>query len=181
MKLRKTLLVSLLLIMFCCFQSQAQESPDNIIEWSDRDKLDWNDYVFRKLKNGNERGEIAISTIRISARGYLNNEMPDFIVKAYFVKSDSWTSDSTHVDLLKHEQLHFDIGELYAQKIRLKIEELKSNGEVSPKKYRSAIKNIITIFKRYSGQYDRETGFGTDDETQGVWNDRIRGLLKSSN
>lgn len=180
MKLSNILLVFILLGSMLCFESQAQEAADNLIEWNGTNKLDWTDYEFRKFKNASRRGEIAISSIRLSARGYVTDGMPDFIVKAYFVKADSWTSDSTHVDLLQHEQLHFDIGELYARKIRVKIEELKSTGVRDPKKYRSAIKNIITIFNSYTGQYDRETGFGTNEEVQTKWNYRITGLLKSN-
>ena len=181
MKFRNILLVFILLVTMSCRESQAQEAADNLIEWSGTNKLDWTDYEFRKFKNASKRGEIAISAIRLSARGYVTDGMPDFIVKAYFVKADSWTSDSTHVDLLQHEQLHFDIGELYAQKIRVKIDELKSSGETAPKKYRAAIKNIITVFNSYTGQYDRETGFGTNEEVQAKWNFRITELLNSNN
>lgn len=181
MKITNALLVFVLLLTMCRFELHAQEASDNLIEWSETNRLNWSDYNFRKLRHGAERGEIAISSIRLSARGYMTDGVPDFVVKAYFVKADSWTSDSTHVDLLQHEQLHFDIGELYAQKIRTKIEELKSKGELAPKKYRSAIKNIITVFKSYTGQYDRETGFGTNDEEQAKWNFRITGLLKGNN
>jgi len=107
----------------------------------------------------------------------MKNGVPDFEVKALFVKQESWTTDSTDIALLQHEQLHFDIGELYAQKIREKIDELKSEGEQSPKVYRGAINNLITLFKAYSGQYDSDTEHGTIQKRQIVWNQRINKLL----
>ena len=168
-----------------CFNLvNAQETTDgseaSLIEWKQHKSLNWRDYKFRSLKNRRIKSEVAITTIRISARGYLTKGIPDFTVKTLFVKEESWTSDSTDVNLLRHEQLHFDIGELYAQKIRVKINELKAAGKTSPKEYRAEIKNLITIFKSYSGQYDRETAHGTDRERQSVWQERIRGLLQNN-
>ena len=91
----------------------------------------------------------------------------------FFVKPDSWTSDTTDLDLLQHEQLHFDIGEIYAHQIREKIIEMRELGITSPKKYRIAIQNLITVFKTYSGQYDKDTLFGTVIFKQDEWSDRI--------
>jgi hypothetical protein len=171
----------LLLISFglCSDPVFAQENTsnlsDDLIEWSKENRLQWKDYKLRNLKRRNDG--MAITTVRISARGYLEEEVPDFVVKAIFVKSDSWTSDSTDMALLSHEQLHFDIGELYAQKIRLKIDELKAEGELSAKVYRGAINNLITLFKAYSGQYDNETNHGTNRERQLVWEKRMNKLI----
>ena len=167
--------------VLACSMLSAQEitaaESDDLIEWNQDTNLKWKDYRFRTIRNPNIKGEMAISGIRISALGYINEGVPEFTVKALFVKSNSWTTDSTNVDLLQHEQLHFDIGELYAQKIRDKIQEMKAEGVTSTKRYRGAIKNLITVFKSYSGQYDRDTEFGTKADRQKDWQARIARLL----
>lgn len=153
----------------------AQDQSDDLIEWNAESPLEWHDYKYRKPKN--DKRKIAITMVRISAIGYLIEGEPDFDVKATFVKPESWTTDSTDMSLLRHEQLHFDIGQLYAQKIKAKIDKLKSEDNKSPKTYRGAINNLITLFNAYSGQYDNETAHGTDDKRQAVWEERIYKLL----
>ncbi len=162
---------------FCVNSISAQQqlildSADHII-WDRKNPLNWNHYRFRALNRQRYAGEMAITSVKISARGFIRKGIPDFQVHVYFVKPDSWTSDTTDLNLLAHERLHFDIGEVYAHKIREKISEMREAGETSPKSYRVAIQNLITEFKVYSGQYDRDTSFGTVISKQKEWEDRI--------
>ncbi len=154
-------------------QEPAEVDSADYLEWNALNRLSWEDYRYRPLNRQRFDGAIAITNVKISARGSIKKGVPNFKVKVFFVKPDSWTSDSTDMNLLNHEQLHFDIGEIYAQKIREKIVEMKEDGVTSPEKYRATIRNLITVFKAYSGQYDRETSFGMTIIKQREWEQRI--------
>lgn len=148
------------------------------IEWSPELELSWDDYVYRDWSGRNYRGSMAITAVKISARGYLRRGVPEFQVKAIFIRQDSWTSDSTDLSLLHHEQLHFDICEMYAAKIRRKINDLHKDGEKRPQTYRWHIQNLIARFNEYSQEYDKATKFGTDVAEQEKWRMKVQGELK---
>src|SRR5699024_5538989 len=47
------------------------------------------------------------------------NNTPSILIIGYMIPSESWVKENKKSDyLLKHEQLYFDICELYARKIR---------------------------------------------------------------
>jgi hypothetical protein len=54
-----------------------------------------------------------------------------FLVTSFLVRPGSWVKDSTtqqQVLLLAHEQLHFDINELFARKIRQRVAHYEQTG-----------------------------------------------------
>ncbi|WP_286757075.1 DUF922 domain-containing protein [Roseivirga sp. UBA838] len=138
------------------------------IEWSDNLYLSWKDFRFRKQKSKEERG-LALTSVTHSIRGGIFNDEPRFEVKVLFVKKDSWTTDSTSIALLAHEKLHFDIAELYGRKIRKQISELHKRGERDLKVYNKYVRQLLADFKRFSLNYDKETGHGRDSERQNEW------------
>jgi hypothetical protein len=101
-----------------------------------------------------------------------------FYVEAIFMKSKSYiTKYSDYV--LKHEQLHFDVCELYARKLRQKI------SETDFKKVRNVqqiIQNMYTRnmqeFSKEQEKYDKDTEHGLNAAKQQVWVDDIHKRLK---
>ena len=107
-----------------------------------------------------------------------SNSVLVFNVEAIFVKSKSYiTKFSEYV--LKHEQLHFDICELYARKLRQKISELDF------KKVKNVAQVIDNAYKKFSGEmmreeekYDKDTEHGLNAAKQQVWADNIQKQIK---
>ena len=101
-----------------------------------------------------------------------------FSVQAVFQKSKSniiQTSDY----ILKHEQLHFDICELYARKLR------KMMSETDYKKVRDIQHQIQTMYnkvsmdcEKYEVKYDEDTNHGENPAKQKVWEDDVANQLK---
>jgi len=101
-----------------------------------------------------------------------------FSVQAVFIKSKSniiQTSDY----ILKHEQLHFDICELYARKLR------KMMTETDFKKVKNIQHEIQTMynkvnmeFGKYENKYDEDTNHGENPAKQKVWSDDVAGQMK---
>lgn len=142
------------------------------IEWSDKLYLSWNDYQFKETTN-EDRGGMALTSVKHSVRGGIVGGIPRFEVKVLFVRGDSWTTDSTNIALLAHEKLHFDIAELYGRKIRKQIDELYKRGERDLKIYNKYVKQLLADFNRYSLNYDTKTQNGKDFDEQKKWFDNV--------
>lgn len=178
--MRKALLQKIPLCLtgiFLFFQSNvAQEVNESVtIEWQEDRLLNWSDYRFRTLASNRQ---IALTSVKHSVRGYMRQGVPDFEVKVVFVAKDSWTSDTTTVGLLGHEQLHFDIGELYRRKIVKRINGLREKGEKQKAIYRYVIKKLLSDFRNFSREYDEATRFGNRKDEQEKWKNKVWEELK---
>lgn len=162
--------ITLIGIFFCFSGLLGQEESDTeseVIEWKEGKLLTWDDYKLRVFKSQN--GQLAITSVKHSVRGYLNDEIPDFEVKVLFIKSDSWTTDKEDLQLLAHEQLHFDIGELFRRKIVKRINGLRKQGEKQKAIYRYVIRKELSDFRNFSKSYDKATRHGSLKEEQVKW------------
>src|SRR5699024_4005911 len=100
-------------------------------------------------------------------------------IKTYFVPSRSWVKPGKQTaTLLKHEQLHFDISELYARKLRKEINAVHFESEDSQNE-------VQKLFREYTGKreqeqkrYDRETRHGKDLTQQKKWQKKIEDRLQ---
>jgi len=97
----------------------------------------------------------------------------------------------THVDarrslvqrdmqLLEHEQLHFDLTELAVRRIRKRFVDLKGacDDPDGRDELRHAISEIDRKLQEEQARYDRETSHGTNPVAQDQWKLRIRKQLE---
>ena len=169
--LHKALLGLLFLGLTLHSQLVWAQADTTDFEWSEERPLTWSDYVLKKFKSGKK--EIAITSVKHRVVGYMENGVPEFEVKVVFVAKDSWTSDTTNMALLAHEQLHFDIGELYRRKIEEKIKRLQKDGEKQKAIYRYVIRKSLSDFRIFSEEYDRETKHGVLKGMQQKWQTKV--------
>lgn len=172
MQNRGLLKISIILVgIFLCLQpvwcQENTETEEETIEWEEGRPLGWDDYRLRVFKSN--KGQLAITSVRHSVRGYLNEEIPDFEVKVLFIKDASWTTDKDDSALLAHEQLHFDIGELFRRKIVKRINGLRKQGEKQKAIYRYVIRKELSEFRIFSKSYDKATRHGNLKEEQEKW------------
>ncbi len=82
--------------------------------------------------------------------------------------------------LLEHEQIHFDIAEVTARKIKARFADFKNACDEAGGT--DAIQRMVVQVDRElqeeQQRYDRETGHGTNARAQDQWRRRIRDLLK---
>lgn len=156
---------------------QMEESieAETMIEWSESRPLEWKDYAYRRIRL---KGSMALTMVKHSVKGYLRNGLPEFEIKVLFRRPNSWTSDTTSLDLLGHEQLHFDIAELYRRKIEQEIIKLQQNKEKKAAVYREEIKRVLAEFNVYSRRYDRESDHGKSRPEQARWKIEVEMGLK---
>lgn len=146
-----------------------QDSINQKIAWSSKYKLSWDDFKCSPDTSMINVNAIASCEIMILDAEY-KNEIPYYKLKCFFNKNKSWTVVNDK-DILKHEQLHFDIYELYTRKIRKSFDSLnvKKNKDIS------IYEKIYTEYGKKCNNrnelYDNEVYFNEVKQKQ--WIDRI--------
>ena len=154
--------------------SQAHADPAiDHLSWNEFYKLQWDD--FQGEPDENSLGD-AGAAVKISAKPFLVKNRIKYDVVATFNRKKSWARDKS-VSLLAHEQLHFDIAELYARKIRKKISELRDQGVNDIKTYNSAIQELLLESNEADERYDLETLHGALSRKQATWAAKVKNEL----
>ncbi|NOU62337.1 DUF922 domain-containing protein [Marinifilum caeruleilacunae] len=168
--MKKTILLLFLLLSSFLSIGQKTNSDDNLIPWSKDRKLKWSDFQGEKdNKNLNSGTMKAGCCAAIQATGYYENEILKYRVTNNFDKSLSWTTHTTSLQLLEHEQIHFDIAEIFTRKIRNGIEQLIKEKKTTVKDYSLLINGLLKEKEIYNSKYDKETDHGKLVETQNEW------------
>jgi hypothetical protein len=145
------------------------------LHWEAARPLIWSD--FRGEPDALSDADAA-SAIRISAKPYRKGRKIFYAVDATFLPGRSWCRSKSD-RLLRHEQLHFDIAELYARKIRKKVNDLRLNGIHDLKKYQDAVNLLLEESNRVDVTYDTRTCHGVITDKQLMWEKNIGSQLRS--
>ena len=109
----KPFAIAIFLLLF----NAASYGQEDFLTWSKNRPLRWDDFSGRINDTSNFEAE-CFAQVRYS---YKLNSLKEFTfdVQAIFDKSTSWIKPVNKSNaLLKHEQVHFDIAQLYACKLR---------------------------------------------------------------
>jgi hypothetical protein len=101
-----------------------------------------------------------------------------FSVQAVFMKSKSGIVQNSDY-MLKHEQLHFDICELFARKLRQKMlaTDFTKVKEIVPE-IQNMYNKMSMELNKYQDKYDKDTNHGENPAKQKLWDDDIAKQLK---
>ncbi|GIV30421.1 MAG: hypothetical protein KatS3mg028_1487 [Bacteroidia bacterium] len=160
-----------ILLIFCCTVVNAQ-NKDTIV-WSKGYKLTWEDFKGRP-KSSSTAG--AITNSGISANYTYENGKITFRIIAKFNRKKSWVKPNDKIlSTLEHEQLHFDITELYVRKLKKKLSEtkFKSNPEKIKKQFYRIYDEINKELNYYQDLYDKETTNPRDEAKQEEWKEKV--------
>jgi hypothetical protein len=160
-------------LFICCSSNIFKESKkysskiceDNIL-WSSKRKLIWND--FRGIPDTSRTNVGALTTSKIEiTENYIIDGIPKYLLRCYFIRSKSWTTVSDESTLL-HEQLHFDIDELFTRKIRKAFDSLN----VKKVKDYQIYDNIYIFYGKkcetYQTLYDNQVYFNDNQQQQWI-------------
>ena len=98
-------------------------------------------------------------------------------VTNYFDKKLSWAKDTSSKDLLQHEQLHFDICELYTRIARKRFSVFKKADEKSMQLIKTTGQTTLNEWQKEEVKYDTETNHGLKKDKQKIWNDKVKKSL----
>lgn len=148
------------------------------VEWSAEDKLVWADF---KGKSNRVAGPDALTHVLM---GYefetLGFNHFEFKLNITFQCMESWIKNEKQSDyLLAHEQLHFDIHELFARKFMKYAHEARvfDNDQFS-KSLKRVFNKTFRELKEMQEAYDHETDHSRNREAQAIWNKKIARLLR---
>ena len=169
----------LVLGVLALFSFQSLQGYDTI-EWSADRPLSWNDFKGKVPPNDRAAATTASGiSYRFSTSGTENAIEVDFKIDTYFYPTKSWYQPELCDEvILSHEQLHFDISELYARKFRQRIDAATFTHSNVKAKVRSIYRKINQELSAFQNRYDRETNFSRDREQQILWNNRIAKALE---
>lgn len=168
-----------LLLVFSIFSTSFLYCQDETtIVWKESKKLTWDD--FQESTDPNHQGAAKTSyQIRITPEEVSLDEQGNIIdydamsVQAEFNKEHSWSTVKSDTIVLQHEQLHFDIAELFARKIRKKILENKVANKMTYDTFWADYKKLWKECKTLQKKFDSETNHGRNFEQNVVWKEFI--------
>ncbi len=148
------------------------------IAWSPEVRLSWDD--FRGKPQNSRAAAVTASgiTYHFSSMATGDEVELDFTVSTFFYPDKSWyhpeVCDSV---ILSHEQLHFDISELFARKMRRRLKDTRFTKNVKAE-VRVIYQETIRSLHDFQNRYDDETNFSRDREQQFAWNTKIAEALE---
>ena len=149
------------------------------ILWSSNRKLTWNDFK-GKNKGIFDSRKAETATVIETVKTYYDLEgIPVYEIACYFIPIKSWSNTSEEFALC-HEQLHFDIGELYTRKIRKSYDSLNAKKIKKFKTYENIFYDLDNKCKNYNNLYDSQVYNIKEDNSvdfnkqqQQVWIEKV--------
>jgi hypothetical protein len=146
----------------------------DFICWTENLKLVWSDFQGIPDTAGIFVDKKAATAYQIRKYQYLDSGLPNYRITTLFFTKKSWTRDTLSALLLSHEQLHFDIAELYSRKIRKGIQELRQKRVREDSQYLALIDLMLAELDKYHNEYDKKTWNGAIDFLQEEWNAKVK-------
>lgn len=151
------------------------------LQWTPAKKLVWDDFKAEAPRSRFAAYTFTVITMDYSIKSSGKALQANFTITSAFNRQRSWvknTSDAKTDAILQHEQLHFDIAELSARKLRKKLSELKLTRERYSKQIQSAYDEVIAAGEAMQKSYDEETEHGLLHEVQQAWSEKIAHALQ---
>jgi hypothetical protein len=163
------ILVTLLCVSF--------SADDGVIVWNKNRPLTWDDYKGKPQK----RFAAASTVYSLGRKVLMQNDVPVARIEAYFYCNDSWRNiDWISESVLRHEQKHFDIVELYCRKMRKQISEMTFiDLKDAEKKVDALYETLNQEMDVYQDKYDDESDGSMDHEGQVKWSGKIAAELQA--
>ena len=159
---------------------KCNNSKQDFIIWTSSKKLTREDFEGTRPDSSNASAGASVK-LRVT---YVTKETStSFDVRCIFFKKESWfvySDPGEHI--LLHEQGHFDIGEIFARRLRKDLyEAVKYTPIISPRRLDSLYKAHAKALDGMQVLYDGETNHSLIIDKQERWNLQIRKTLDSLN
>jgi hypothetical protein len=156
----------------------AYEVQEKTILWKKNQKLSWTD--FKGTPQNSKAAAVTASGLTYSFSTIKKNNVIvdiNFEVSSFFYPHKSWYQPALCDSLiLSHEQLHFDITEVYAEKFRVRLAAAAFTNNAKAE-VKAIYDQVTRELNKYQNLYDAETNFSRDLEQQLLWNKKIAAIL----
>lgn len=155
----------------------------NYLYWSDGRRLCWSDFQGTPTDSvKTDAGITADAVIHPEFDiifDYTNDTSAMYaVVLVRLNRSNSFVNRKSEI-ILKHEQGHFDIAEIFARKLRKDYQTLNISDKEFNIKIDSMSKSNYNEYREYDCNYDNDTFFGAIKKSQDEWSEKIFKELKS--
>jgi hypothetical protein len=153
---------------------------DEVISWEKSRKLTWED--FKDEPQNDRAAAVTASGITYEfSTNKMNGKIVDvnFKVSTYFYPHKSWfRPEVCDALILGHEQLHFDITEVFARKFIKLLATIKITTNIK-NEVSEIYRNINKELNDYQNLYDTDTNFSRNSDQQKDWEKKVTNLLKN--
>ncbi|RDC64934.1 hypothetical protein [Adhaeribacter pallidiroseus] len=161
------------------FTDYVRNAEDDTVFYAPNRPLNWND--FTATPRGTRYAALVFPGFAYQGGSEVVNGVIqlNLTVKVYVIRSSSWVKPIARDPYsLNHEQRHFDIVKIVAERFKRKIQP----DSLTLEDYNSIVQyKFIESYRemnRLQEKYDSETGHGTNHGAQEAWNSRLAADLR---
>ena len=166
--MNKVILIISALIGFSSFGQETIIENDTIILWSKTRNLTWEDFK-SKIKSSEKQNGIYTGAVTASGPVFIyrtdKNGIDVPYPLTYFFKSKSWTISNDSL-LLFHEQLHFDIAEVYTRKLRKMYNQLIETESYESSKFSELSEKISNECAERQKEFDNNPAYNREKQLE---------------
>lgn len=159
------------LLTLFLFSFTFKHEKENVIPWNENRPLTWDDFRGEPQK----RFAAASTTYDILKHVSGSSKTGTFKIEAVFYPDKSWKkTEWIDETILRHEQKHFDIAELFARRLRKQLKEQRFTSQKDlAQRAKELFKKADEEMDVYQDEYDDKTDGSMNGEKQGEWNRKI--------
>lgn len=149
----------------------SNRTADEVIYWSENRKLTWDDFQGNPDYNYVDVSALTSSGI-LHFKGCEDGKII-YEIKAYFEKDYSWVkAEALTAHHLEHEQIHFDITQLYAKKLKLALDKQTFYcGE--EEEFDHFVQDFLMKWQKAQINYDLYTHYSMKPIQQHEWKHKV--------
>ena len=184
---KTTIISSIVIILFIVssfsfetknsLEYSSKKVVNELIQWENNQKLTWKDFKGKPNKRSPYKA-MTFASVSSNLISFSKNELKIKIL-CHFIRNKSWKTIETD-ELLRHEQLHFDIAELAARKMRERVSKLNLKNLSSKnieQKLNSIFNSSVEEQMEMNQKYDSETNHSIKYIAQSDWEKKIKEKL----
>lgn len=168
----------LIIVVFICITNTVAYAQQSFIRWNQNQQLQWDDFT-GKVNDSSRFDAESFAEVCYQYKFY-NAQDFEFEVYAHFDKNASWSRKEKQCEaLLRHEQIHFNIAQLFAEKLKNDFRDFSYTKDFDAE--------VVQLFNRkkleyqqMQRQYDEETNHSLNKEKQKEWEDFIGNELSNT-
>ena len=163
-------------------RKDLKEKFEEKINWSKDRKLKWSDFKAMPPIENKETAAVTNCGFGFRSKRTVFFGKPQVTVSNIFYPQMSWVRiDQINRDLLlEHEQLHFDISEVYARKLKHQLTSAKLNYFNMRKRSESIFNKIYAEYLQQQQDYEHQTEYSLNIKKQKEWIEKIGSELKAA-
>lgn len=162
------------------FVDDTRLTNDDTVNYNTSRKLTWADFKAAPRQGSHYAAEVFTSFAYEGKSSVKDGVITvNLIIKAYMLKNSSWgRADARNTYSLNHEQRHFDITKICAERFKHKLHPdsltLDDYNSIAQYKFIETFREL----NQMQTQYDDETNHSLNQEAQERWNQKIDAELR---